>query len=122
MEDAWEYSSPPFFRDTRDELFESAATGFVQLTMKISAHFLLGSFVFLLIASDRAASAEANGTSKTNSPGHDELFWQPKVLSFKIEIPAANLEALKKEPKTYVKGTLREGDKVYAQIGIRLKG
>jgi spore coat protein CotH len=52
----------------------------------------------------------------------DGTFSEPKVLQFKIEIPAAGLEALKKEPKEYVKGTIREGEKTYSAVGIRYKG
>ena len=52
----------------------------------------------------------------------DELYGTPKLLTLKIELPAAQLDALRKEAKAYVKGTVKEGDKVYANVGIRLKG
>ena len=52
----------------------------------------------------------------------DELYGTPKLLALKIEIPAPGLEALRKDAKTYAKGTVREGDKVFANVGIRLKG
>src|SRR5947207_1044336 len=91
--------------------------------MKSIAYLLLAPLCVLLIAAAyRAPGAEAKTHSKTNSLGSDELFSQPSVLQLKIEIPAASLEALKKDPKTYVKGTVREGDKAYADAGIRLKG
>ncbi len=56
------------------------------------------------------------------SESEDELYSAPKVLQLKIELPQPQLEALRKDPKTYVKGTVREADKVYANAGIRLKG
>jgi spore coat protein H len=52
----------------------------------------------------------------------DELYGAPRVLQLKIEMPQAQLEALRKDPKTYVKGTVREGDKAYPNVAIRLKG
>jgi spore coat protein H len=52
----------------------------------------------------------------------DELFDTARVLQLKVEIPAAQLEALRKDPKTYAKGTVREGDKVYANVAVKLKG
>ena len=52
----------------------------------------------------------------------DELYGTPKLLALKIELPPAQLEALRKEARAYAKGTVREGDKVYANVGIRLKG
>src|SRR2546423_11566998 len=90
--------------------------------MKFIAQFSLGLVMALHVATSLGLGAEAKASSKTNSPSQDELFSQPKVLQLKIEIPTANLGALKKEPKAYVKGTLREGDKVYTDVGIRLKG
>ncbi|MCX6904215.1 MAG: CotH kinase family protein [Verrucomicrobia bacterium] len=52
----------------------------------------------------------------------DQLYGTPKVLQLKIEIPQAQLEALRKEAKTYVQGTVREGDKVFTNVAVRLKG
>ena len=59
---------------------------------------------------------------KDAKPAVDELFAQPKVLQLKIEIPAASLNALKMDSKKYARATVREGDKVYAEAGVRLKG
>src|SRR2546422_4196927 len=83
------------------------------------------SFAFVLaflLSPQPLLAAEAKTGSKPTGAAQDELFSEPKVLQLKIEIPAAGLEALKKDPRSYVKGTLREGDNVYAQAGIRLKG
>ncbi len=52
----------------------------------------------------------------------DTLFAAPKVLQLKLELPQAALDSLRKDPKTYVKATLRDGDKAYANVGIRVKG
>src|SRR5882724_5892184 len=85
--------------------------------MKTIARTLFG-LILVLLSSDSGTAAEA----KTNAAAADDLFSEPKVLQLKIEIPAASLDALKKAPKTYVKATVREGDTVYADAGVRLKG
>ena len=65
-------------------LFESAANGIVQLTMKFIAQFSLGLIMALHVATSLGLGAEAKASSKTNSPSQDELFSQPKVLQLKI--------------------------------------
>ena len=67
-------------------------------------------------------SSAADGKKSKPELTDDGTFSEPKVLQLKIEIPAAALEALKKLPKEYVKGTIHEGEKVYAMAGIRYKG
>jgi spore coat protein CotH len=52
----------------------------------------------------------------------DPLFATPKVLQLKLEIAPALIEELRKNPKGYVKANVREGDKTYSTIGLRLKG
>src|SRR5262249_16872157 len=69
-----------------------------------------------------APAAEPKNAAKPKPIRQDDLFSQLKVLQLKIEIPAASLEALKKDPRSYVKSTVREGEKVYADAGGRLKG
>jgi spore coat protein CotH len=61
-----------------------------------------------------AAAAEA-GTS-------EDLFAQPKVHSIRIELTDSAQEALRHEPKHYVKATIHEGSKTYTDVGVRLKG
>lgn len=91
--------------------------------MKLKAHRWLALLAALLLAY-QAPGAETNGSpsAKNSSARPDELFSQPTVLHLKVEVFPANLEALKKNPKVYVKGTLREGDRIYPNVGIRLKG
>ena len=52
----------------------------------------------------------------------EDLFAKPAVLRIKVELSDSALDALRKDPKHYVKATVREGDKVYADVGARLKG
>jgi spore coat protein CotH len=59
---------------------------------------------------------------KTKADQTDELFNGGKVLRLTIELGPKELESLRKEPRKYVKCTLKEGDAVYQDVGIHLKG
>jgi len=63
--------------------------------------------------------AKANGST---SPSGEDLFAQPGVLRLKIELSDSAQEALRKDPKQYVKAIVREGDRSYSDVGVRLKG
>lgn len=52
----------------------------------------------------------------------DALFTNGSLLHLKIELPASNVTALAKTPHKYVYGTLREGEAVYTDVAIHLKG
>lgn len=81
----------------------------------------LSNWIFgLAIAGGFAAAGAAGAAGKL--PAEDELFSAPTVLQLQIEIPQSRLDALRQDPKTYVKGTVREGNKAYVNAGIRLKG
>jgi spore coat protein H len=67
-----------------------------------------------------AVSAAEKEAKNPNEP--DALFDEPRVVQLRIEIPTASLEVLKKDPRMYAKASVREGEKVYADAGIRLKG
>src|SRR5436305_844801 len=52
----------------------------------------------------------------------DAFFADDKVIHLEIELDKKDLEALRREPRKYVKATLKEGDKVYNNVGIHVKG
>ncbi len=52
----------------------------------------------------------------------DELFDPDQVATYALELAPASLEALSSDPQTYARGTLRYGDEVITDIGVRLKG
>ncbi|HUR45953.1 MAG TPA: CotH kinase family protein [Candidatus Saccharimonadales bacterium] len=52
----------------------------------------------------------------------DDLFAPFRVIQLKIEVPVASLESLKIDPKKYVRATLKEGNTILADAGVRLKG
>lgn len=64
----------------------------------------------------RIASAE-----KVEPPGA-ELFRDSRVRTFEIEVVGPQLEALKKDNRQYVQGTVREGANVLTNVAIHLKG
>jgi spore coat protein CotH len=67
-------------------------------------------------------AAEGKSPKSNGAVGGEDLFARPKVLRLKIELSEAAQESLRKEPKTYVKAVVREGDRSYPDIGVRLKG
>src|SRR5262245_27284219 len=68
------------------------------------------------------AAAKQEKNKKTEGSSEDGLFTKAAVFDLKIEIPSGSLESLRASPKDYVRGTIREGDKAYADSGIRYKG
>jgi spore coat protein CotH len=50
------------------------------------------------------------------------FFKSDKVLHLEIDIGKKELDALRREPRKYAKATLKEGDLVYPDIGIHVKG
>ncbi len=69
-----------------------------------------------------APAAALKDAASLNTGFVDELFGQPKVFVLKIDVPPASLEQLKANPSEYVKATLRESDKIYSDIGLRIRG
>jgi hypothetical protein len=59
---------------------------------------------------------------KKNVRAADDLFTNSYVPSLSIEIPEAGVERLQQSPRRYVRATVREGDLVYTNVAIRLKG
>ncbi len=52
----------------------------------------------------------------------DEFFASPQVSELKIEITGTNLTALQQRNREYVRATVREGETVYKDVAIHLKG
>lgn len=51
-----------------------------------------------------------------------EIYDPAKLPRFDLELPAASVAALKQDPDTYVTGSLKYGDEVVSNIGVRIKG
>jgi len=52
----------------------------------------------------------------------EAFFKKPQVVELSLEIAPGDYEALKREPRKYVRATLKEGDKTWKNVGVKLKG
>ena len=52
----------------------------------------------------------------------EEFFTNGPVPHLKIEITGTNWTALQRNSRAYVRATIHDGDKVYTEVGIHLKG
>src|SRR5258706_13118042 len=50
------------------------------------------------------------------------FFADPTVRTFDLEIGEDELAAIRRSPRTYVRGNVREGTQVFTTTGIHLKG
>jgi spore coat protein H len=66
--------------------------------------------------------ANAHSAEKKKSDLGEEFFKSGQIPSLKIEITGTNLSNLRKDNRKYVRCTIREGEKVYQEVAIRLKG
>lgn len=89
--------------------------------MKLFTTILTMAFASLFASPTIHAAEEKAAKSKPVFSGED-LFAKPKVYRIKIDLSDSAQEALRKDPKTYVKATVREGTVTLADVGIRLKG
>jgi spore coat protein H len=55
------------------------------------------------------------------SQNEADLFARPAVHRIQIQLSESALDALRKSPKDYTQATVREGDKVYTDVGVRFK-
>ncbi|MCX6904277.1 MAG: CotH kinase family protein [Verrucomicrobia bacterium] len=78
--------------------------------------------VCLALSGGAAVAAKAPKEPQKDRAAADALFTQSNVLHLRLEIAKPGLDSLRKNPRKYVKATLREGDAVYEDVGIHLKG
>src|SRR5438128_652760 len=76
--------------------------------------FLVGAVAFW--------KAQASVGPRIQQDVSDLFFTNGPVPSFKIEIKGTNLAALQRNNRAYVRATVKEGDSVYSNVGIHLKG
>src|SRR5947207_5953026 len=80
----------------------------------------VGLLYLLLVLATTFASGDAFSAERP-IPGA-ELFNDRSVRTFRIEITGAEFEALKKENRQYVRGTIKEGAKIFTNVAVHLKG
>jgi hypothetical protein len=76
---------------------------------------LLLAFVMTLVGVSRGAAA-------VKKPPGDKFFNEPEIRTFNFEISEAASNQLRRAPRSYVIGTVREGQHVLTNVAIRLKG
>src|SRR6267378_557383 len=69
----------------------------------------------------RAANASASAGRHKPDPSA-EFFSDRKVRTFDLEISETELASLKQNPRSYIRGNVREGGQVFTNVGIHLKG
>jgi spore coat protein CotH len=99
-----------------------SGAGKKHLNLMKSCKFTILVVALSCLAFTAQGAAKKGSSGKKTNPETDELFAQPKVFEIKIEIPSGSVESLKNDPHKYVKGVVREGNKIYSDAGIRLKG
>jgi hypothetical protein len=68
------------------------------------------------------ADASTPATAGAKNDISQEFFNDPKVRVFQIEISDSNLALLRRSPRNYVSGTMRDESRVLTNVGIHLKG
>ncbi len=76
---------------------------------------------WILGAAALAALVAAAADKSKKEPG-DKFFTEQALRSFNFEVSSAALNQLRRSPRSYVTGTVREGQHVLTNVAIRLKG
>lgn len=77
---------------------------------------------FLVIALAAAATPAEPAPPPRAIKDRDAFFRKPAVHNVTITVPRKELDALNRDPRKYVKCTLKEGDTEYTDVGVHLKG
>ena len=64
----------------------------------------------------------APAVAATATEERDAFFKETTILQLKIEIDKKEIESLRREPRKYVKSTLKVGDQEYKNVGVHVKG
>jgi len=75
-----------------------------------------------LVLTLAASLVSSRAADPKKSDVADAFFREAAVHTLQIEIPPASLAALKEGNRDYVRATVREGDVMWRDVGIRLKG
>ena len=86
------------------------------MTRVLFGYGLLGLFTYGFFVLDRAPAAP------TSTQQRDAFFHDGKIVHLKVDLGKNELESLRREPRKYVRATLKEGDKIFANVGIHVKG
>lgn len=79
-------------------------------------------FIVILSAGIAFGQESGNKAKKAKRDLSQEFFSSGTIPHLRIEIAGTNLTALKADHRKYVRCTVREGETVYTDVGIHLKG
>ncbi len=82
----------------------------------------IGVILALLVGAAATTAGAARRDAQKDRAEVDAVFSNASVFHLALEIPKAGLESLRRSPHKYVTATLREGEKVYQDVAIHLKG
>ncbi len=85
-------------------------------------NFTTGMLRVLLLAFVMTLTSVARGADAAKKPPGDKFFNEPEIRTFHFEISEAASNQLRRSPRSYVIGTVREGQHVLTNVAIRLKG
>lgn len=68
------------------------------------------------------AATPKKAAARAEAQEADAFFKTPKVVEIALEIAPGDYEALKREPRKYVRATLKEGGKTWTNVAVHLKG
>ncbi|HEY2951901.1 MAG TPA: CotH kinase family protein [Verrucomicrobiae bacterium] len=87
------------------------------------ARLVLAALTLAVVASGPLSGAATSVKFTTNKKvAAREFFAETEVRVFQIEISEAGLASLRRSPRTYVSGTVREGNQILTNVAIHLKG
>lgn len=78
--------------------------------------------IFAALALSLAVSLAQGGLKRPAPDESDAFFTNGRVAHIKIEIAATNLNSLRQDPRGNVRAKVTEGDAVYRDVAIHLKG
>ena len=84
---------------------------------RIATGFVLG-----LAAAAAAAPPALTETQKKHAAETDAFFAEGKIPALTITIAPKDVESLRREPRKYVKATIKDGDTTYTDVAVHLRG
>ncbi len=109
-------------------VFDVAALRWLRDTSVVAMHRIApptlatGTLQVLLLAFLLTLTGMARAADAAKKPPGDKFFNEPAIRTFNFEISAAASNQLRRSPRSYVIGTVREGQHVLTNVAIRLKG
>ena len=97
--------------------------GIVRWTDRQARHFCAVAVALGLALTSLVFPSHAGSKAFANSREEaDAFFTNGTILRLQLEIPESGLISLRRDPRTYVAATLRDGNTTYSNIAVHLKG